>query len=79
MAIHFSTDKRWGELSTFTRLRFIVLGTIQVSLMLAALWDIHRRAPEELNGNKKMWYFLAFVNWIGPIAYFWKGRKPLTS
>jgi hypothetical protein len=70
-----SVNKKWSELSTATRVRIVVLGIIQLSLMVAALVDIRRRPAEQINGSKKLWTALAFVNWIGPIAYFVKGRK----
>ncbi|MBX2998279.1 MAG: PLDc_N domain-containing protein [Caldilineaceae bacterium] len=68
-------NKKWSELSTATRVRIILFGLIQVSLMIAALVDIRKRPAEQIKGSKKMWTALAFVNWIGPIAYFVIGRK----
>ena len=57
----------------------MVIGVIQVSLMIAALVDIYRRPAEEINGSKAMWTGLAFINTVGPIAYFVKGRKHLPA
>jgi hypothetical protein len=68
-------NKKWSELSTGTRVRIILFGLIQVSLMVAALVDIRKRPAEQIKGSKKMWTALAFVNWVGPIAYFVIGRK----
>lgn len=67
--------KQWKDLSTMTRMRIIVMGIVQIALLVAALWDIRRRPAEAINGSKKMWYGLAFVNFVGPIAYFLFGRK----
>ncbi|HEY0604295.1 MAG TPA: PLDc N-terminal domain-containing protein [Herpetosiphonaceae bacterium] len=53
----------------------LTLGSVQISLLLTALVDIRRRLPEEINGSKRLWTALAFVNFIGPIAYFVWGRK----
>ena len=58
-----------------TRMRIAVMGIVQFVLLAAALWDIRRRPAEAINGSKKLWYTLAFVNFIGPIAYFLVGRK----
>lgn len=69
-------NKSWSELSTWTKVRIAVLGIVQVILLGAALWDISHRPAEEIKGNKPMWVALAFVNYVGPIAYFTFGRKP---
>lgn len=70
-----SQKKQWKDLSTMTRVRIAVMGFVQIALLVAALWDIRRRPAEAINGSKKMWYGLAFVNFVGPIAYFLFGRK----
>jgi hypothetical protein len=67
--------KQWKELSATTRMRIVVMGIVQFVLLAAALWDIRRRPAEAINGSKKLWYALAFVNFVGPIAYFVVGRK----
>jgi predicted small integral membrane protein len=67
--------KQWKELSAMTRMRIVVMGIVQFVLLAAALWDIRRRPAEAINGSKKLWYALAFVNFVGPIAYFLVGRK----
>jgi hypothetical protein len=77
--IFMPKNKKWSELSTPKKIGIILIGLTQVSLMVAALIDIRRRPAEEINGSKKMWTALAFVNWIGPIAYFVKGRKRSTA
>lgn len=72
-------NKKWSELSTPTRIGIVLMGLIQISLLVAALVDIRKRPAEEINGSKKMWTALAFINWVGPIAYFVKGRKRAAS
>lgn len=72
-------NKQWQDLSASTRLRITILGIIQVALLAAALWDLRRRPAAQINGDKKMWYGLAFVNYVGPIAYFIFGRKSGTN
>jgi hypothetical protein len=39
------------------------------------LRDLRRRPPELINGSKRLWTYAVFVNYIGPILYFWKGRR----
>jgi hypothetical protein len=67
--------KRWSDLSPAQQKATIAAGTVQVSLCIAALVDIRRRPAEEINGRKPMWVALAFVNTLGPLAYFIFGRK----
>lgn len=67
--------KQWKDLTTRQRVMVVVMGVVQVSLLAAALWDIRRRPAEEINGSKKLWTLVSFVNFIGPIAYFTFGRK----
>jgi len=68
--------KRWSELGPLQQIAVITLGLIQIGLLVAALWDIRRRADEEINGSRGLWVAAAFINFIGPIAYFSFGRKP---
>jgi hypothetical protein len=51
------------------------LGIAQIGLFIAALWDIRRRPEDAINGSKRLWTGLAFINFIGPLAYFAFGRK----
>jgi len=55
------------------------MGLIQFGLLFAALADIRKRPAEQINGSKALWTGLAFINFIGPIAYFVKGRKQLPA
>lgn len=68
--------KKWTDLTPFQKSMVVLLGFVQVTLLIAALVDIRDRSPEEINGDKRLWTLLAFVNYIGPISYFLFGRKP---
>jgi hypothetical protein len=35
-----------------------------------------RRPGEQIRGSKKLWTAAAFVNFVGPLAYFAFGRRP---
>lgn len=67
--------KQWRDLSTGRKISTVIMGIIQVSLLVVALYDLRRRPEAQINGSKKMWTGLVFINWIGPIAYFLVGRK----
>jgi hypothetical protein len=70
-----ATKKKWSELSDRSRRLITVLGVIEGVLLVATLVDIRRRPAEQIKGSKRMWSALAFVNIIGPIAYFVFGRR----
>jgi hypothetical protein len=74
--------KKWEELSQPEKTRVvatfagqIVVGLVQFGLLIAALRDLRKRPAEQIRGRKKAWYFIVFIEWIGPIAYFVYGRK----
>jgi hypothetical protein len=67
--------KRWADFSAAQKAGIIVMGTIQIGLLAAGLWDLGHRKAEEVRGDRRLWAGLMFVNWIGPIAYFACGRK----
>jgi len=71
--------KKWSELSGPAKAGTVLIGLIQISLLIAALIDIRRRPAEEINGSKALWTGIAFINTVGPIAYFVKGRKRLPA
>ena len=48
----------------------------QLVLQLMTLWDLRRRTADELRGSKRWWTAVAFVNIVGPVAYFVVGRRP---
>jgi hypothetical protein len=66
---------KWSEMSPRRRVASVLMALVQVSLLVAALIDIHERPAEQIKGSKGMWTALAFVNYVGPIAYFIWGRK----
>jgi hypothetical protein len=74
-----SQRKHWKDLSPWQRIGIFVGVSIQISLLVSALWDIRRRPAEQIRGPKPLWAVVAFVNYFGPIAYFLFGRKPASQ
>jgi hypothetical protein len=66
---------RWRELSPGRRRAIIAAGVVQNSLTVATLVDLRRRPARKIRGDKRLWVAAAFVNTLGPIAYFTYGRK----
>jgi hypothetical protein len=67
--------RKWSELSRCSRRLIVVTGVVEGALLVATLIDIKRRPADQINGSKRMWTALAFVNIVGPIAYFAIGRR----
>jgi len=68
-------SKRWEDLTGIQKALVMVGVSVQISLLASALWDIFHRSKEDIRGNKAMWTGLAFINYIGPVAYFLFGRR----
>jgi hypothetical protein len=67
--------KQWSEMTSAQKTGTAVLVGAQVIMLAAALLNISRRPEDQLNGSRRLWTVLSFVNFIGPIAYFLLGRK----
>ena len=67
--------KRWSDLTHTQKRGFVLLGVLQIGLLITALIDICRRPAEDINGSKRLWTAVVFVNFVGPITYFLFGRK----
>jgi hypothetical protein len=70
-----SRPRGWQDLSIRQRAGVVATIIVQVTLLGAALWDIRRRPAAQIRGSKRMWTAIAFVNYVGPIAYFAFGRR----
>jgi hypothetical protein len=70
-----ATKKKWSELSGRSRTLIVVTGAVEIAMLAATLVDIKRRPADQINGSKRMWTALAFINIVGPIAYFTFGRR----
>ncbi len=69
----------WTQMSPTKRLFLTLAIILQVTLLIAAQWDIQKRPEDEIRGSKSMWRMVAFINFIGPLAYFLFGRQPQSS
>lgn len=67
--------KQWSDLSTGQQAAIVALGAVEVGLAVAAWVDLARRPAERVNGSKRVWAAAIAVNFLGPVAYFWKGRR----
>lgn len=67
--------KEWNDLSSTQKWGIVLGGTVQIGLILGALFDVYRRPKEQIRSKKLWWTLAAFVNFVGPISYFLFGRK----
>ncbi|UZN02892.1 PLDc N-terminal domain-containing protein [Cellulomonas sp. S1-8] len=67
-------QKKWLAMSTGRRVVVSLVGAAQIALTTAAYRDLVRRPADQVNGPKSVWAIALLVNWVGPLAYFAKGR-----
>lgn len=70
-----AAKQRWSDVNTPKRWMIVAAGTVQIALQVVALRDISKRTPAQVNGSKTGWVAASFINFVGPIAYFLRGRK----
>ena len=71
--------KKWSEPQRAEWTLIVAVGVVEVVLLATTLIDIKRRPVDQIKGSKRMWTALAFVNIVGPIAYFTFGRRRSAS
>jgi hypothetical protein len=67
--------EKWSEMTPARRNVSLALGVVQALLAVSAWVDLARRDASEVNGSKGKWAAVIAINWIGPIAYFARGRR----
>ena len=65
----------WSEMSTGKKAGVVAMGTAQLALAATAWRDLAKRSEKEINGRKGLWAAIIAINWVGPIAYFVRGRR----
>ena len=68
--------RRWSDLSDRQQTALLVAGSVQLSLAATAWADLATRPAALVNGRKDVWAAIIGVNFLGPIAYFARGRRP---
>ncbi len=69
------TKRQWSDFSTGQQAAIIALGSVQVALAISAWVDLARRSARQVNGRKGVWAAVIAIDFVGPSAYFVKGRK----
>ena len=68
--------RQWTELSDRQQTVLLVAVSVQLSLAATAWADLATRPAALINGRKDVWAAVIAVNFLGPIAYFARGRRP---
>jgi hypothetical protein len=68
--------RHWRDLSPRQRTAFLVAASVQFALAATAWTDLAKRPPSLVNGRKAVWAVIIGLNFLGPIAYFARGRRP---
>ena len=69
------TRRRWSDLSGRQQAAIVAAAVVQEALAAATLWDLRHRPSAQVRGSKRLWVAAAFVNFVGPLAYFTVGRR----
>jgi hypothetical protein len=69
-------SRRWDEMSTPGKVAVMALVATQVSLAVSAWADLAERPAEQIRGPKRRWAAIIAVNFVGPLLYFTRGRRP---
>ena len=67
--------KQWSDLTESQQRAVVIVGAVEVVTSALALRDLARRPAEDVNGPKWLWALACFVQPVGPLAYFLKGRR----
>lgn len=64
----------WQELTPRQRQAIVAVGVITTLWQVWMLWDLRRRAPDQVRGRKRWWVLASFVRPVGQLAYHVWGR-----
>jgi hypothetical protein len=67
--------RRWRDLSPREQTVVLTLASVQLSLAATAWADLATRPAAQVNGSKVRWAFVIAINFVGPLAYFLRGRR----
>lgn len=68
--------RRWSDMTPRQQTAILIGASVQLSLAAAAWVDLAKRPAAQVNGPKALWTAIIGVNFLGPIAYFARGRRP---
>ena len=69
------TARSWGDLTDRQKALLLTMTSVQLALAATAWVDLVRRPEAQVNGRKGIWALVIAVNYLGPLAYFLRGRR----
>ena len=75
MSDRLNRKPSWSEISAGRKTAILAVGIAQIAIAAIAWRDLAARPADEINGRKGIWAAVIAIDWIGPIAYFVKGRR----
>jgi hypothetical protein len=69
--------RTWAELTPRQQTAVLVAASVQLSLAATAWTQLATSPADQVNGSKLRWALVIAVNWVGPLAWFRWGRRPL--
>lgn len=69
--------RQWRDLTPRQQAAVLTLACVQLSLAATAWADLATRPAAAVNGRKSVWTAVIAVNFLGPLAYFRWGRRPV--
>ncbi|TDW28694.1 PLD nuclease N-terminal domain-containing protein [Cryobacterium psychrophilum] len=69
------SSEQWSDLSSEQRIGIKLAGVLQFALAAAAWFDLAMRPARKVRGKKSLWAIVIGLNFVGPIAYFLRGRQ----
>lgn len=70
------TRRKFSDLSPRQQTALLTAISVQLSLAVSAWVDLLKRPASQVNGSKAKWAAIIAVNFVGPITYFVRGRRP---
>lgn len=70
------TRRKFSDLSPRQQTALLTAISVQLSLTVSAWVDLLKRPASLVNGSKAKWAAIIAVNFVGPITYFVRGRRP---
>jgi len=67
--------KQWQDMAPAEKIGNALMAIVEVALVTIALLDLWHRPAERVNGKKRTWAMIAFIQPFGPIIYFIFGPK----
>jgi hypothetical protein len=66
--------KHFTRLSPARKAAVVAITGWNVSLIVLAQRDIHRRTDAQIRGSRRAWQLACLTNSVGPLSYFRWGR-----